>query len=91
MLRKYRVVPLDRPMDDEWYDDHPSASRSVERWTGIAATDVDARARRVALDPVVVRRPDGRWRSAAAWMFRGSVGAVRLFEMILVDEAAYDH
>ena len=91
MLRKYRVVPLDRSTDDEWYDDQASASRSVERWTGIGETELDARATRVALDPVVVRRPDGRWRSARAWKYRGPTGAVHLFDMILIDEQAYEH
>jgi len=91
VLRKYRIVPLDRSTDDEWYDDHSSASRSIERWTGIAATELEARGRRVALDPVVVRRPDGRWRSAGAWKYRGPTGAVHLFEMILIDEHAYEH
>ena len=91
MLRKYRVVPLGSGHEDEWYDDQPSASRAIERWTGIAPGDLDARAMRVALDPVVVRRPDGRWRSAVAWKYRGPVGAVHLLEMILVDEGAYQH
>jgi hypothetical protein len=91
VLRKYRVVPLGAAHEDEWYDDKSSASRSIERWTGIGSGDLDARAMRVALDPVVVRRPDGRWRSAAAWKYRGPVGAVHLLEMILVDEAAYEH
>jgi hypothetical protein len=91
VIRKYRVVPLGRMQDDEWYDDHDSAARSIERWTGIGASDLDARGMRVALDPIVARRPDGRWRSTAAWKYRGPAGAVHLFEMILVNEAAYDH
>ena len=91
MIRKYRVVPLGRTEDDEWYDDRPSAVRAITRWTGIVESDTDARAMRVALDPVVARRPDGRWRSTAAWKYRGPVGAVHLFEMILIDEQAYEH
>ena len=91
MVRKYRVVSLGSSAEDEWYDDHASAERSIARWTGIDAGHLDARAMRVALDPVVIRRPEGRWRSAVAWKYRGPTGAVHLFEMILVDEAAYDH
>jgi hypothetical protein len=91
VLRKYRVVPLGSSADDEWYDDQPSASRALGRWTGIPESDIEARAKRVSLDPVVVRRPDGRWRSTTAWSYRGPTGAARLFEMLLVDEAKYDH
>lgn len=89
VLRAYRVVGASA--GDDWFDDLGRAHAAIAQRLAVAVTELDALQRPLTPDPVVVRRDDGRWRSAGVWMYRSSAGAVRLFEMIRVDEAQYDH
>ena len=87
--RAYQLVAADGA--DEWFDTMDAAGEAVARKLGVAAAQLEALRRSLSPDPLVVRRDDGRWRSARVWMYRSSAAAVRLFEMIRVDEAQYDH
>lgn len=84
----YRVVSGDF---DEWFDDPAAAHLAVAQRLGIPPDQVGPLGRPVAVDPVVVRRHDGRWRSRRVSIIRSGSAAARLYEMLQVDEAAYDH
>jgi hypothetical protein len=84
--RAYRLVA---GAAEEWFDDLEAAHAAIAARLGI--TDLETHRTRTTTDPVVVRRDDGRWRSAGVWLFRAPSVTVRLFEMIRVDEEAYDH
>jgi hypothetical protein len=87
--RAYRLVAADG--GEEWFDGLAAAHAAIAPRLGAAPGELETLRRALSPDPVVVRRDDGRWRSAHVWMYRSPAGAVRLFEMIRVDEAQYDH
>jgi hypothetical protein len=84
--RAYRLVAGN---DEEWFDDLATAHTAIA--ARLSAADAEALRTRISTDPIVVRRADARWRSAGAWLYRSPAATVRLFEMVRVDEAAYDH
>ena len=87
--RAYRVAGPGG--SDDWFDELAGAHAAIAQRLAVAVTGLDALQRPLTPDPVVVRRDDGRWRSARVWMYRSTSGTARLFEMIRVDEAQYDH
>jgi hypothetical protein len=87
--RAYRLAADDGT--DEWFDTIGAAHDAIAHRLGVAAAGLESLRRPLSPDPLVVRRGDGRWRSARVWMYRSPNGAARLFEMIRVDEAQYDH
>ncbi len=76
---------------EEWHDDLASAHAAIAARDGLSASDVDALRMRANVDPIVIHRDGARWRSAAVWQYRTPSGTVRLFEMLRVDEAQYEH
>ena len=84
----YRVISGDT---EEWFEDSAAADAVVARLLGVTGDRVGALGRPITVDPVVVRRRDGRWRSRKAWSFRSNSSVVRVFEMLRVDEALYEH
>jgi hypothetical protein len=90
-VRSSRVVSDAAGGVDEWFDDADAARAAIANRLGIDTAAAEALKRRVSTDPIVVRRDDGRWRSAGVWIYRSGAASVRLLEMIRVDEAAYDH
>ena len=89
--RSFRVVSDGAAAVDEWFDDAAAARAAIAARLGIDTAALEGVGRRVSTDPIVVRRDDARWRSAAVWIYRSGAASARLFEMIRVDEAAYDH
>ena len=77
--------------DEEWHEDATVADAAVARRLGITADQVESQRRRITVDPVVVRRDGARWRSRQAWTVRSGDTAVRVFEMLEIDEALYEH
>ena len=86
------------PDDGMWYPTLDEATRAIAERLGLGAADPAAYRRPVSIDPLVVRRDTARWRSVRAWHYRApapvegqGTATLRLYEMIQVDEAAYDH
>jgi hypothetical protein len=77
--------------DEAWFDDAQAADAAVARRLDVAPERLDSLRRRVTVDPVVVRRDGARWRSRQAWTVASDSASVRVFEMLLIDEALYDH
>ena len=77
--------------DEAWFDDAVSANAAVAERLDIPPDQVDARRRRITVDPVVVRRHGARWRSRQVWSVRNEAASVQVFEMLLIDEELYDH
>ena len=77
--------------DEAWFEDAESASAAVAERLHIPSDQVDALRRPISVDPVVVRRDGARWRSRQVWSFRYEAASVRVFEMLRIDEALYDH
>lgn len=84
----YRVVT---PTDEQWLELPAEADAVVADRLAITLAEVDSLRRRITVDPVVVRRDGVRWRSRQVWSFRSGDVAVRVFEMLQIDEALYDH
>ena len=76
---------------EEWADDPAGVDASVARRLGMSASDVESLRRRITVDPVVVRRDGARWRSRQVWHVRSSTSSARIYEMLRIDEAVYDH
>ncbi|HTM04873.1 MAG TPA: hypothetical protein VL173_15295 [Vicinamibacterales bacterium] len=87
-MTAYRVVS---GAEEDWFDEAAVADAAVAARLDIAPSDLASVRRRIALDPVVVRRNGSRWRSRQVWNFRTHGATVRVFEMLLIDEALYDH
>ena len=77
--------------DEAWCEDTASANAAVAERLHIPSDQVDALRRRISVDPIVVRRDGARWRSRQVWSVRTEAAAVRVFEMLLIDEELYDH
>jgi hypothetical protein len=86
----YRLV-TPAGSDEEWHADLATAHAAVATRLGIDAASLQEAARRVTVDPVVVRHHGARWRSRQVWDYRSPKMTVRLFEMLRIDEALYDH
>ena len=86
----YRVVS-GTTNGDEWFDEAEAGDAAVAGQLGVDPSTVESRRRRITADPVVVRRDGGRWRSRQIWSVRSGETSVRVYEMVKVDEAAYDH
>jgi hypothetical protein len=76
---------------EDWADTAVAADEAAAQRLGVAADQIASLRRRVTVDPVVVRRDGARWRSRQVWIARSGENAVRIFEMLQVDEAVYDH
>jgi hypothetical protein len=77
--------------DEAWFADAVAADAAVAERLRIPSDQVETLRRRISVDPVVVRRDGARWRSRQVWSVRNEAASVRVFEMLLIDEALYDH
>ena len=84
----YRVVS---GAEEEWFDEAAAADAAVAARLKRTASDLASLRRRITVDPVVVRRNGARWRSRQVWAVHNGATAVRIFEMLQIDEALYDH
>jgi hypothetical protein len=103
MIRKYRIVSVggadagEQSQHEHWHDELDGAEAEVARRLDVDAAGVGARRRTINVDPVVVMHGDARWRSRGAWQYRGEAGTsgaaaqARVYEMLRIDEAEYDH
>jgi hypothetical protein len=76
---------------EDWFETAAAAETVVARRLGVTPAQVDALRRRITVDPLVVRRDGSRWRSRQAWSFRSETASVRVYEMLQIDEALYEH
>ena len=86
----YRVATLSGD-GEEWFDDAAAADVAVAQRLGLTSAQLEPLRRRVTVDPVVVRRDGDRWRSRQVWTVRSDTGTIRIYEMLHIDEAVYDH
>ena len=86
----YRIVDANG-LNEEWRDSAPAADAVAAQRLAITSGDAESARRRITVDPVVIRRDGSRWRSRTVWSLRSGDRAVRIYEMLKVDEAAYDH
>jgi len=86
----YRVVAA-TTNGEEWFEDAVAADAAVARKLGVHPSTLESLRRRITADPIVVRRDGFRWRSRQVWNARSGEISVRVYEMLQVDEAAYDH
>ena len=86
----YRVITPGAD-GEEWFDDAPAADAAAATHLDVALSAIESLRRRVTVDPVVVRHDGARWRSRQAWTLRSGEVSVRIFEMLKVDEALYEH
>ena len=86
----YRVV-TGPTSGEEWFDEAAAADGAVAGRLGVDPSTIESLRRRITADPVVVRRDGVRWRSRQVWHVRSGEMSVRVYEMLKVDEAAYDH
>jgi hypothetical protein len=77
--------------DESWFDDAAAADAAVAQHLGLSRAQLQPLRRRITVDPIVVRRDGARWRSRQVWSVRTDAAAVRVFEMLRIDEALYDH
>jgi hypothetical protein len=84
----FRVVS---PDGEQWFDDTAAADAAVAIRLGVAPSAIESLRRRITVDPVVVRRDGARWRSRQVWTVRSGEMSVRVFEMLQIDEAVYEH
>jgi hypothetical protein len=99
MDRKYRLISTtDAKAGEQWHEDAGDAARDVGDRLGLTPAQVEGHRRAVNADPIVVLHDGARWRSRQAWRYRASASEaaatpreVRVYEMIRVDEAQYDH
>jgi len=85
----YRVVTP--TTGEEWFDEATAADAAVARHLGVDPSTLASFRRPIRLDPVVVRRDGARWRSRQVWNVRTDAASARIFEMLKIDEAVYDH
>ena len=85
----YRVVTTTNGGD--WFDELAAADAAVAGQLGVDPSVIESLRRRVTADPVVVRRDGARWRSRQVWAVRKGETNARIYEMLKVDETAYDH
>jgi hypothetical protein len=90
MAQSYRVV-ASGPDSEQWFDDIAAADAAVARLLRVTPQEIEPTRRRINLDPVVLRRDGARWRSRRVWNFRSDAVTVRVFEMLRIDEALYEH
>jgi len=76
---------------EEWCESASAAEAAIARRLGLTPEQVDALRRRITVDPLVVRHDGSRWRSRQAWNFRSDAASLRLYEMLQIDEALYEH
>ena len=86
----YRVTDSNGS-NEEWVDAPAAADAVAARRIGVPPDQIEGLRRRITLDPVVVRHEAARWRSRQVWSVRSGDTAVRIFEMLQIDEAVYDH
>ncbi len=86
----YRVVAPGAE-GEEWFDDAAAADAAAAAHLDVAFSAIESLRRRVIVDPVVVRHDGARWRSRQVWTVRSGEVSIRIFEMLKVDEALYDH
>ena len=82
----YRVVAPGAE-GEEWFDDAAAAAAHLD----VAFSAIESLRRRVIVDPVVVRHDGARWRSRQVWTVRSGEVSIRIFEMLKIDEALYEH
>jgi hypothetical protein len=76
---------------EEWFDTASAVDAAVANTLGLSMEQLEPARRRITVDPVVVRRDGARWRSRHVWSFRSASASARVYEMLRIDEAAYDH
>ena len=99
MDRKYRLVAtMASHVDERWHEDAEDVIGEIGHRLGLTPAQVEGRRLAVNADPIVVLHDGARWRSRQAWRYRasapeaaGTPSEVRVYEMIRVDEAQYDH
>jgi hypothetical protein len=84
----YRVVT---GAEEDWFNDAAAADAAVAGRLGIDSATLASLRRPIKTDPVVVRRDAARWRSRQVWTVRHANTSVRIFEMLQIDEALYEH
>jgi hypothetical protein len=89
-MHLFRIVDASG-VDEAWYEDAAAADAGVAQRLGLTVEQVEPLRRRITIDPVVVRRDGARWRSRQAWSVRSGDVAIRIFEMLQIDETIYDH
>ena len=87
-MTAYRVV---NGAEEAWFDEAAAADAAVAARLAVPPSALAPLRRRITVDPVVVRRNGARWRSRQVWDVRTDGTAVRVFEMLLIDESVYDH
>ena len=99
MDRKFRVeVTGGADTGEQWCDSLDEVGADLARRLALSAEDVASRRVAVSLDPIVVLHDGARWRSRGAWRYRGqapqsggTAPSARVYEMLRIDEAQYDH
>ena len=98
MVRKYRIESVGGgDAAAGWHDELGGAEAEVAQRLALDVEAVGARRRTITLDPVVVVHEGARWRSRGTWQYRGESGdagatkQARVYEMLRIDEAEYDH
>jgi len=85
----YRVVTT--TSGEEWFHEAAAADAAVAGQLGVDPSMIESLRRCVTADPVVIRRDGARWRSRQIWNVQSGAMNVRIYEMLKVDETAYDH
>ena len=98
MDRKFRIEVTGSSAGEQWYDSLEEVGAELASRLALSPEKVATQRVAVSLDPIVVMHEGARWRSRAAWRYRGvsaaSGGAApsaRVYEMVRIDEAQYDH
>jgi hypothetical protein len=99
MDRKFRIEATDgSAQGEQWCDSLDEVGADLARRLALDPADVATRRVAVSLDPIVVVHEGARWRSRAAWRYRaaadqsgGTAPSARVYEMVRIDEAQYDH
>jgi hypothetical protein len=77
--------------DEEWFTDAAAADAALAARLGTPLAELDRLRRRITVDPHVARRDGARWRSRQVWSVKSGSQSARVYEMLRVDEALYDH
>lgn len=92
MIRKYRIESVGSDGNEQWLDELGGAEATVAQRLALDVGVIGAGRRTINLDPVVVKHEGARWRSRSVWQYRSdSAGQARIYEMLRIDEAEYDH
>jgi hypothetical protein len=78
-------------VDEEWVNTRAAADEVAARHLHAAPEAVDELRRQINVDPLVVRHDGARWRSRQVWNIRSASRTVRVYEMLRIDEAVYEH